>query len=73
MIKILLRQRSVCHNQPIPCLFITTSLIIFLKDLNIQIERITKKVVKMKEDVEREVTDTQAAQTELDKTADDFM
>ena len=26
----------------------------------------------MKEDVEREVTDTQAAQTQLEKTADDF-
>ncbi|CAD7704050.1 unnamed protein product, partial [Ostreobium quekettii] len=43
-----------------------------VKDLNLQIERDTKNSVKTKSDLAREVTETQAAQTQLDKTADDF-
>ncbi|GMH34075.1 hypothetical protein BSKO_01909 [Bryopsis sp. KO-2023] len=43
-----------------------------IKDLNLHIERLTKNVVRKREELEREVTETQAAQIQLDKTAEDF-
>lgn len=43
-----------------------------MKDLNLRIEKITVLAVEKKEELEREVTDTQAAQIQLDKTAEEF-
>lgn len=43
-----------------------------IKDLDLQIERLTKATVAKKEDLDREVTETQAVQIQLDKTAEDF-
>eukprot|EP00854_Cymbomonas_tetramitiformis_P008918 gene8918-10568_t len=43
-----------------------------VKELNLHIEKLTKKVNRKKTELETEVTDTQAAQIQLDKTAEDF-
>eukprot|EP00741_Cyanophora_paradoxa_P020955 tig00021319_g20230.t1 len=43
-----------------------------LKELNLQIEKLAKEVQTKKRELESEVTETQAAQIELDKTAEDF-
>mmetsp|Transcript_5711 Transcript_5711/g.6544 ORF Transcript_5711/g.6544 Transcript_5711/m.6544 type:complete len:927 (+) Transcript_5711:140-2920(+) len=43
-----------------------------VKELNLHIEKLTKKVNKKKHELETEVTETQAAQIQLDKTAEDF-
>jgi len=43
-----------------------------IKELNLHIERMAKTVSAKKEELENEVTETQAAQIMLDKTADDF-
>lgn len=43
-----------------------------MKDLNLRIEKLTVSAVQKKEELEREVTDTQAAQIQLDKTAEEF-
>lgn len=43
-----------------------------VKELNLAIEKMTKQVHAVKAELESEVTETQAAQIELDKTAEDF-
>mmetsp|Transcript_34211 Transcript_34211/g.88356 ORF Transcript_34211/g.88356 Transcript_34211/m.88356 type:complete len:922 (-) Transcript_34211:296-3061(-) len=43
-----------------------------LKDLNLAIEKLAKEVQRKKHELESEITETQAAQIELDKTAEDF-
>jgi|UniRef100_A0A7S4FGB3 chromosome segregation ATPase len=43
-----------------------------IKELNLQIEKLSRAVLDKKKDLEREITETQAAQIELDKTAEDF-
>lgn len=43
-----------------------------IRDLNYQIEILSKKVQDKRREVDNEVTATQAAQIELDKTAEDF-
>ena len=43
-----------------------------VKELNLAIEKMTKQVHTKKAELEGEVTETQAAQIELDKTAEDF-
>ncbi|KAJ9435477.1 Coiled-coil domain-containing protein 39 [Diplonema papillatum] len=43
-----------------------------VKELNLQIEKLSHAVQDKKKDLEGEITETQAAQIELDKTADDF-
>eukprot|EP00754_Rhynchopus_humris_P039713 Rhum_TRINITY_DN22824_c0_g1::Rhum_TRINITY_DN22824_c0_g1_i1::g.176175::m.176175 len=43
-----------------------------VKELNLQIEKISRAVQSKKHQVEDEITETQAAQIELDKTAEDF-
>ncbi|KOO52804.1 flagella associated protein [Chrysochromulina tobinii] len=43
-----------------------------MKDLSLQLEKMLAAVQKKKAELEDEVTDTQAAQIELDKTAEDF-
>ena len=43
-----------------------------VKELNLQIEKISRAVQEKKKQVEDEITETQAAQIELDKTAEDF-
>jgi hypothetical protein len=43
-----------------------------LKELNMAVERMSKTVHAYKAELDREVTDTQAAQVQLDKAADDF-
>eukprot|EP01061_Rhynchopus_euleeides_P021349 TRINITY_DN34886_c0_g1_i1.p1 TRINITY_DN34886_c0_g1~~TRINITY_DN34886_c0_g1_i1.p1 ORF type:complete len:905 (+),score=476.69 TRINITY_DN34886_c0_g1_i1:94-2715(+) len=43
-----------------------------IKELNLQIEKISRSVQDKKKQVEDEITETQAAQIELDKTAEDF-
>ena len=43
-----------------------------IKDLNLQIEKLAVQITAKKGELETEVTETQAAQVQLDKTADDF-
>ena len=43
-----------------------------MKDLNLQLEKMLSAVQQKRTELESEVTETQAAQIELDKTADDF-
>jgi hypothetical protein len=43
-----------------------------IKELNIAVERINKTLFIRKAELDKEVTDTQAAQVQLDKAADDF-
>jgi len=43
-----------------------------LKELNLHIEKLSRAVLDKKKALEREITETQAAQIELDKTAEDF-
>eukprot|EP00667_Euglena_gracilis_P002071 EG_transcript_2072 len=43
-----------------------------IKDLNLQIEKLSRQVLEKKKELEKEITETQAAQIELDKTAEDF-
>ena len=43
-----------------------------VRELNVAIERATKKVADTKGALEREVSETQAAQLELDRAAEDF-
>mmetsp|Transcript_10381 Transcript_10381/g.31931 ORF Transcript_10381/g.31931 Transcript_10381/m.31931 type:complete len:882 (-) Transcript_10381:323-2968(-) len=43
-----------------------------LKDLNLQLERVLSAVVAKQRELDEEVTETQARQIELDKTAEDF-
>ena len=43
-----------------------------LKELNLTIERLSKEVEERKRALAQEITETQAAQIELDKTAEDF-
>lgn len=43
-----------------------------IKELNLQIEKLSRNVLEKKKILEREITETQAAQIELDKTAEDF-
>lgn len=42
------------------------------KELGIALEKVTKEVVEQKRKLAEEVTETQAAQIQLDKTAEDF-
>eukprot|EP00828_Plagiopyla_frontata_P039531 TRINITY_DN5201_c0_g1_i7.p1 TRINITY_DN5201_c0_g1~~TRINITY_DN5201_c0_g1_i7.p1 ORF type:complete len:487 (-),score=118.97 TRINITY_DN5201_c0_g1_i7:135-1595(-) len=43
-----------------------------IKELNLQIERYTMEVSRNQKELDREITETQAAQIELDKTAEEF-
>lgn len=43
-----------------------------MKDLNLQLEKMLSAVQKKRAELDGEVTETQAAQIELDKTAEDF-
>ena len=43
-----------------------------IKELNLQIEKLTTLVAEKKQELEEEMTETQAKQVELDKTAADF-
>lgn len=43
-----------------------------MKDLSLQLEKMLAAVQKKRAELEDEVTETQAAQIELDKTAEDF-
>ena len=43
-----------------------------IKELTLNIEKLTVEVAKKAGELEKEVTETQAAQIELDKTAEDF-
>lgn len=43
-----------------------------IKELNIAVERMNKTMFTRKTELDKEVTDTQAAQVQLDKAADDF-
>jgi len=43
-----------------------------VKELTLHIEKLTKKVNRKRSELETEVTETQAAQIQLDKTAEDF-
>jgi hypothetical protein len=43
-----------------------------IKELTLHIEKLTKRVNRKKVELENEVTETQAAQIQLDKTAEDF-
>eukprot|EP00164_Ancoracysta_twista_P002908 GFYU01003871.1.p1 GENE.GFYU01003871.1~~GFYU01003871.1.p1 ORF type:complete len:916 (-),score=421.15 GFYU01003871.1:163-2910(-) len=43
-----------------------------IKELNLVIEKVAKEVQEKKSKLEHEITETQAAQIELDKTAEDF-
>lgn len=43
-----------------------------IKELTLQIEKLTISVSKKQQELEKEVTETQAAQIELDKTAQEF-
>eukprot|EP00758_Cryptobia_borreli_P005309 Tbor_TRINITY_DN4831_c0_g1::TRINITY_DN4831_c0_g1_i1::g.1234::m.1234 len=42
------------------------------RDLNFQIETTTKKILQKREELDAEITETQSAQIELDKTAEDY-
>jgi len=43
-----------------------------IKELNLQIEKLTKEVIESKARLENEATETQARQIELDRTAEEF-
>mgnify|MGYP001807349858 CR=1 FL=1 len=43
-----------------------------VKELTLALERVSKQVVGRKEELEAEVVETQAAQIQLDKAAEDF-
>ena len=43
-----------------------------IKELTLQIEKLTIEVARKANELEQEVTETQAAQIELDKTAEEF-
>eukprot|EP01006_Ploeotia_vitrea_P056923 TRINITY_DN68136_c1_g1_i25.p1 TRINITY_DN68136_c1_g1~~TRINITY_DN68136_c1_g1_i25.p1 ORF type:complete len:882 (-),score=182.33 TRINITY_DN68136_c1_g1_i25:2396-5041(-) len=43
-----------------------------IRELNLQVEKLSRQVLNRKKDLEKEITETQAAQIELDKTAEDF-
>lgn len=43
-----------------------------IKELNLHIEQLTKELLQKKQQLENEVTDTQAKQMELDRIADEF-
>lgn len=43
-----------------------------VKELNLQLEKLQKLMISKREELEREITETQATQIELDKTAQDF-
>ncbi|EGR29742.1 hypothetical protein IMG5_149250 [Ichthyophthirius multifiliis] len=43
-----------------------------IKELNLAIEKLTQGVGQKQQELEKEITETQAAQIELDKTADEF-
>ena len=43
-----------------------------IKDLNLQLEKLTNGLAEQKQALDNEVTETQAKQIELDKTAEDF-
>ena len=43
-----------------------------VKELNLAVENITKRVVAATRSLEEEVTETQSVQIQLDKTAEDF-
>jgi hypothetical protein len=43
-----------------------------IKELNLQIEKLTVETTRKQTDLEREITETQTAQIELDKTAEEF-
>ena len=43
-----------------------------LKDLNLQVEKLSKEVQHMRNDLESEITETRSSQIELDKTAEDY-
>lgn len=43
-----------------------------IKELNLQIEKVTQQVSEKKQQLDDEATDTQAKQIELDKTAEEF-
>merc|ERR1719238_667434 len=43
-----------------------------IKELNLQIEKVTQQVTEKKAELDQEVTETQAKQIELDKTAEEF-
>eukprot|EP01012_Entosiphon_sulcatum_P050738 TRINITY_DN69648_c0_g1_i1.p1 TRINITY_DN69648_c0_g1~~TRINITY_DN69648_c0_g1_i1.p1 ORF type:complete len:868 (+),score=296.52 TRINITY_DN69648_c0_g1_i1:132-2735(+) len=43
-----------------------------IKELNLQIEKLSRQLLDKKKELDKEITETQAAQIELDKTAEDF-
>ncbi|KAM3137530.1 hypothetical protein pb186bvf_010320 [Paramecium bursaria] len=43
-----------------------------IKELNLNIEKLTIEVAKKQEDLDKEITETQTAQIELDKSAEEF-
>lgn len=43
-----------------------------IKELNLQIEKLTVQVSRSQNELDREITETQTAQIELDKTAEEF-
>ena len=43
-----------------------------IKELNLQIEKLTVEVSRRQNELDREITETQTAQIELDKTAEEF-
>lgn len=43
-----------------------------IKELNLQIEKLTVGVSKKQNELDKEITETQTAQIELDKTAEEF-
>lgn len=43
-----------------------------MKELGLAVEKVTKEVANKKEELEAEVTETQAAQIQLDRAAEDF-
>eukprot|EP00002_Diphylleia_rotans_P040756 TRINITY_DN9745_c0_g1_i3.p1 TRINITY_DN9745_c0_g1~~TRINITY_DN9745_c0_g1_i3.p1 ORF type:complete len:708 (-),score=224.99 TRINITY_DN9745_c0_g1_i3:232-2355(-) len=43
-----------------------------IKDITLQVEKLTQDVLKKKAELDEEITETQASQIELDKTAEEF-